>query len=243
MNNPTRSPSPPLSGKRHHGRISQAYDRLRELIVSGRLAPGTRIVENTLAERLDVSRTPVRSALQRLQQEGYVLANDGGKQARLTVSPLTREDGRELFWIVGELEALAAYWAAQLPSFQRTELVRDLRGFNQKLQAASGDGGPDARNIFDLHTQFHLCYVEAARGTRLLALHQSIKPQAERYRRLYSSARGTETRDPLNEHEVIIRRIEEGDADGAERAVQANWRNAAERLAVLIDTMGERGSW
>jgi DNA-binding GntR family transcriptional regulator len=60
-------------------RIVQAYEKLRDLIVWGRLAPGTRIIESDVAGRLGISRTPVRSALQRLQQEGYILALDSGK--------------------------------------------------------------------------------------------------------------------------------------------------------------------
>ena len=87
--------------------VTQAYLRIRELIISGRLAPGARIIESDLAERLDISRTPVRSALQRLQQEGWVHGTETGKQLRLTVSPLTQEDARELYEIIGTLESYA----------------------------------------------------------------------------------------------------------------------------------------
>jgi len=62
-------------------RPDMVYRELRELIVSGRLAPGTRLVETMVADRLGVSRTPVRSAFQRLQQEGYaVAANEGDER-------------------------------------------------------------------------------------------------------------------------------------------------------------------
>ena len=57
-------------------RASQAYRRLRELIVHGRLAPGARIIETEVAGKLGISRTPVRAALQRLQQEGYISARE-----------------------------------------------------------------------------------------------------------------------------------------------------------------------
>ncbi|NNM33689.1 MAG: GntR family transcriptional regulator, partial [Gemmatimonadetes bacterium] len=53
-------------------RTTLAYERLRELIVRGRLAPGSRLIETEVAERLGLSRTPVRGAFQRLTQEGYV---------------------------------------------------------------------------------------------------------------------------------------------------------------------------
>jgi DNA-binding GntR family transcriptional regulator len=226
-----------------HSRIAVVYEKVRELIVLGKLAPGSRVIESTIAQRLHVSRTPVRGALQRLQQEGYVLPSNGGRQTRLTVAPLTKGDGRELFWIVGELEALAAFSAALLPPLERLSLTQELHTVNQDLFAASKEQHPDARRIFDLHTAFHQRYVEAAGGPRLLALHGSVKPQAERYRRLYSTASGGEIHASLAEHRLIIRRIEEGDAEGAERAVRVNWRNAAERLAQMIEAFGERGSW
>ena len=65
--------------------VSRAYDQLRELIVHGRLAPGSRIIESDIADWLGLSRTPTRSALHRLQQEGYVVALDRTKERRLTV--------------------------------------------------------------------------------------------------------------------------------------------------------------
>lgn len=60
--------------------MAQVYGTLRDLIVWSRLAPGTWIVETEVARRLGTSRARVRSALQRLQQEGYVLAPDDGKR-------------------------------------------------------------------------------------------------------------------------------------------------------------------
>src|SRR6478672_9936126 len=99
-------------GPRKRARPQQVYERLRELIVDGRLAPGTRIVETEVAERLGVSRTPVRGALQRLQQEGYVVDSPTLQQTRPTVAPLTSEDAHELFLLVGALEGLAASRAA-----------------------------------------------------------------------------------------------------------------------------------
>ena len=63
-------------------RVSQAYEEIRDLIVRGRLAPGARIHENEAALRLGSSRTPVRAALQRLQQEGYVTGATPGRVVR-----------------------------------------------------------------------------------------------------------------------------------------------------------------
>jgi len=225
------------------GSITATYGKLRELIVSGRLSPGSRLIETMIADRLGVSRTPVRGALQRLEQEGYVIADRGGKRTLMTVSPLTREDGRELFWILGELEGVAAFWVCELSEAERREIVDDLRKINQELLSAANTATPDSHQIFDLHTLFHQKYVRGCGGPRLQAMHRSLRPQVERYRRLYSQARGRDIDDSIAEHEEIIRQIERGDSVAAERAVQSNWRNAADRLAIVIDHVGERGSW
>jgi DNA-binding GntR family transcriptional regulator len=222
---------------------STAYVNVRELIVSGRLAPGGRVIESELAERLGTSRTPVRSALHRLQGEGYVIARRGGRRTLLTVAPLTREDGRELFWIVGELEAMAAHWVARGDGGDRNQVAETMLRTNQELLLASDAEAPDPSRLFDLHTRFHQTYVDACGGPRMQAMHAVVKPQAERYRRLYSTALGGHIHASLAEHEAIIRGIEQGDPDAAELAVKANWRNAAERLARVIDRVGERGSW
>lgn len=223
--------------------ITRAYDQLREIIVRGRLAPGTRIIEAEIATRLGVSRTPARSALHRLQQEGYVVALSRAKESRLIVSPLTQDDARELFDIVGQLEGLAARGAAAAGAAQRKLLVRRLRRLNADLAAAARKRRPDPMALFDIDTTFHRAYVEAGAGPRLLALHDATKPQAERYVRLYISALLDEIITSVGEHEVIVRSIESGDPLAAQQAVDSNWRNAALRLSQVIESLGERGSW
>jgi DNA-binding GntR family transcriptional regulator len=222
-------------------RVSQAYRQLRELIIWGRLAPGTRIIETDVATRLGVSRTPVRSALQRLQQEGYIVSSGSGQQSRLAVAPLTREDARELFAIVGEVEALGAQWAAERDDRART--ARQLREINGELARSFQGSQPDHQRIFDLDQGFHRAYVEAGSGPRLLALHDAVKPQSERYVRLYISALVDEIGTSVDEHGVIVEAIEKGNASAAKEAVQMNWHNASERLGGVIERLGERGIW
>lgn len=224
-------------------RVNRAYELLREMIVRGRLAPGTRIIETEVAERLGVSRTPVRSALQRLQQEGYIVGSDVGRQSRPTIAPLTKEDARELFHIVGAVESLAGRLAADLPPDRRMVLLHDLKWYNTELGKAAAATRPDENRVFDLDMGFHRRYVEAGAGPRLLSLHDAIKPQAERYERLYISALMDEIHKSVAEHEAIIAGIEAGDGQAAQAAIETNWRNAAERLARVIASMGERGSW
>jgi DNA-binding GntR family transcriptional regulator len=224
-------------------RVSLAYQRLRELIVSGRLAPGARIIETTVAGRLGVSRTPVRAALQRLQQEGYVIVTSPGQQSRMSVAPLTQEDARELFGMVSAVEGLAVSWAARRPAAERKATAEALREVNHALLEAASSRARDVNLVFELDKTFHRKCVEAGAGPRLQALHDSFKPQSERYGRIYSSALIDEMPTSVDEHEFVIAGIENGDADAAEQAMRRNWGNASDRLSRVIDTLGEQGSW
>ena len=138
---------------------------------------------------------------------------------------------------------MAAREAAELPAAERAELVARMRAVNAALDVEARAPRPDHLRIFDLDTGFHRAYVEAGAGPRLLALHDAFKPQAERYVRLYISSLVGEIATSVVEHEVIARAVESGDAAGAHTAVDTNWRNAAARLASVIGTHGERGSW
>jgi DNA-binding GntR family transcriptional regulator len=224
-------------------RVTLAYQRLRELIVSGRLAPGARIIETTVASRLGVSRTPVRAALQRLQQEGYVVVTSPGQQSRMSVAPLTEDDARELFGMVSAVEGLAVHWAALRPAETRLKIVEELRRVNEALLVTSTSRSRDVNVVFELDKEFHRKCVEAGAGPRLLALHESFKPQSERYGRIYSSALIDEMPTSVAEHEEVIRGIEAGDDAAAEQAMRHNWWNASERLCRVIVSLGEQGSW
>jgi len=238
MTGATRRATPPRAA-----RPELVYRKLREFIVRGQLAPGTRIVETDVAQRLGVSRTPVRGALQRLQQEGYILDSPALQQSRPTVAPLTREDARELFSIVAELEGLAARFAAQRESAEREKLVSDLTSINEQFRKAADARQQNHTRLWELDERFHRRYVEAGAGPRLLALFEAVKPQAERYERIYVSLLSRDLAPSIAEHSLIIRAIKSGNADNAQHAVQTNWRNAAERLGNVISSVGERGQW
>jgi len=224
-------------------RIAHAYQQLRELIIWGRLAPGARIIETDVAARLGLSRTPVRSALHRLQQEGYIIASGTGPQARLSVAPLTKRDARELFAIVSHVEALAAEWAALLDDTPRAGVVGELKELNDALARAAAEQQPDERQFFRLEQQFHRAFVKAAGGPRLIALHEAVKPQSDRYVRLYVQALLARMADTVDEHVALINGIDARDPTAAKEAVLLDWRNASRYLGEVMDRHGEIGTW
>ena len=234
---------PAKRAKAEHGTsLLTAFREIRELIVHGRLSPGTWILEADLAERMNMSRTPVRGAIHWLQREGYILEHRNVSKSRMIVAPLTKEDANELYLIIGTLEGIAGRGVAALPAAKRTELCVQLRKLNERLLHISEGRGKQAE-IFDLDRDFHRLIVHNGAGPRLLTLHGATEPQAERYWRLYASSIIKDLHLSVEEHENIIKGIEKGDQDRVEIGLQQNWLKGAERLGHVIDIFGERGSW
>ena len=222
--------------------VSRAYHDLRSVIVWGQLPPGSRISERVIAERLGLSRTPVRSALHRLEQEGFVASAGSGRERRLIVAPLTRDDGQEVYLHRRPPRGARRAHAASLPAPGEKRSPPGSATLNREL-ALESRKREDASRVFDLDLEFHRSFVEDVVGPRLLTLHRAIKPQSERYSRLYVTVLLDELSASVKEHEVIAASIAKGNPDAAQRAAETNWHNAARRLARIVAQHGERGSW
>ena len=240
-----KEPAKPARGaKAEHGTsLLTAFREIRELIVHGRLSPGTWILEADLAERLNMSRTPVRGAMHWLQREGYILSHRSASKSRMIVAPLTKEDANELYAIIGHLEGIAGRGVTAMPKAERVKIATELRQLNSRLHnVATGVSGHPGE-IFDIDRDFHRLIVKHGAGPRLTALHMAIEPQTERYWRLYASSIINDLGISVGEHEDIIVAVERGNADAVEAGLQRNWLNGSQRLGHVIDIFGERGSW
>src|ERR1700735_1014071 len=119
---------PPSKQKAEHGTsLRIAFEAIRDLIVHGKLSPGTWLVEGDLADKLGMSRTPIRSAIQWLQREGYVIEYKNVSKSRMVVAPLTKEDASELYSIIGHVEGLAGRQIGSLRKTERAEVVRKVK--------------------------------------------------------------------------------------------------------------------
>lgn len=236
--------SPKTAAKPGHGTsVASAFQKIRELIVLGKLSPGTWVVESDLCAHLKMSRTPVRGALYLLQREGYVQEHRNASKSRMIVAALTKEDANELYPIIGRLEGLAGRRAAQLSEPARLELAAKLRHINADLTRIANQRVLEGSSIFDLDREFHRLIAAAGAGPRLIALHQSIEPQTERYWRLYASSIINDLAISAREHQAIIDALVAGDPDRLEHALRLNWENGCKRLGHVIDVFGERGNW
>jgi DNA-binding GntR family transcriptional regulator len=232
-----------VPSKAQHGTsVSTAFDKIRALVVQGQLSPGTWMPEGDLAARLNMSRTPVRSALHLLQREGYVEERKISNKSRMMVAPLTKEDASELYSIIGHVEGLAARQITQLPKARTSQIVQTLKKLNQQLGKIRGNREL-AGGIFETDRHFHEVIFSAGAGPRLSKLHQAIEPQVERYWRIYASAIMDNLHLSIAEHDEIIDAIVEGNRNALERSLQKNWENGYARLGQVMEIFGERGSW
>jgi DNA-binding GntR family transcriptional regulator len=220
----------------------EAYLELKERIVSGILAPGSRLIETTLIKKLDANRYSVRSAIERLEHEGFVERLPGGR-ARWEVSSLTIADFREVSGIMGALHGWAGKLVAELDDERRREIVADLRSINEELRIAATGEPVDRARAAALDTRFHRRIVDAVAGPRLSAILQSQEPVIERYERSYMVFLAPTLATSADEHDRVIDAIDAGDPEAVEHAIENNWKNAADRYAAVMEDEGERGNW
>jgi DNA-binding GntR family transcriptional regulator len=219
------------------------YRRLRDLIVTGRLGPGAPLIEADLAKRLAASRTPVRAALRRLQQEGFVSPSPVGQTLRPIVAPLTAADLAEVFQMAGAFEATAVRAAAGLQPSRRAALVAELRGIMADAAGASRSHPLDLSTLHALDGRFHRTLAEATAGPRLRGELDALYLQASRYARAYSLVTPRAVASMRAEHLAIVRALAAGTGNLAGRRVAAHWRQSMERLQPVVGMIGEQGTW
>jgi len=191
-----------------------AYTLILEAIDSHVYRPGDRLVESDLAERLGVSRTPIREALQRLETQS-LLTRDGRS---LIVSSLDHTQMAELYVVRGELEGLAARLAASHATPEEKHVLRDMVTADRALL---GDPSALSRANKRFHKQIHLASHNRFLVQQLDLVHRSMALLATTS--LAAEGRGE---GALEEHEAIVAAIEAGDGDGADAALREHISHA-----------------
>ncbi len=184
---------------------------LRQAIVRGAIGPGDRMVENRIAEAMGISRTPVREALHKLEQEGLLERLPRGG---FVVLGLSRKDIEETFGIRGVLESYAARLSAL--KYQRDELVplhEKAAEYERFLN------GRDLDALTRINTQFHDLLYALSRSPRLIRMINELRDQIFRFRQIILSNAAL-ARVSHEDHKRMLERIEKRDADGVERLVK-----------------------
>jgi DNA-binding GntR family transcriptional regulator len=184
------------------GRANEIRATLQEEIESGRLPPGASLDERALATRFEVSRTPVREALQQLAARDLVRI---APRQGVTVGRLSIGQVRAIMETVGELEALCARLAARRID---DDLRKALDDALHRCQEAAVQGGPGDYAV--ANNRFHEVIYNGGRNAYLADLIRNARRQIQRYRTKDFQTKA-EISKSLQEHLKVARAIQEGD--------------------------------
>ncbi len=205
----------------------QAYAKIRAHLLSGAVTAGEQLTEDQLAQITGVSRTPVREAVRRLENELLLVRSD---TKRLFVADWSRDDIEELFALRQMLECHAAERAAQRLS--RTQIAA-LEQINRELTAAVEASEPDVARFLDANRAFHEAIVEAAESPRLGQLLARLveAPVVLRTARTYST---DDLRQSARDHDELIAAFAARDPDWARAVMGSHLRRAFHTFARAV---------
>ncbi len=196
------------------------FDRLEEDILSGRYAYGEILTEARLSEELGVSRTPVREAIRRLEQES--LLRESGKG--LMVQGITREDVADILDIRLRIEGMAVRRAAQHMTPEEKKALLEAVEL-QEFYVAKGN----AAHIQEQDHQFHESIYAGCGSLTLQSVLVPLHRKAQKFRRA-SVERSERAGESVREHRAIAEAILAGDADRAEALMNDHIRMARQSM-------------
>lgn len=206
------------------------FNTLREAILRGELKPGERLMEIQLANKLGVSRTPIREAIRKLELEGLVLMipRKGAEVAQITEKSL-----RDVLEVRRALENLAVQLACLRMSPQTLAgLKAAARAFEEIL------GGEDVTAVAEADVAFHDVIYMATDNQRLISLLNNLREQMYRYRVEYLKKKECH-KQLLWEHQEIIRAIEAGEIDVATKITEQHIDNQVEAVSDALRHLEE----
>jgi DNA-binding GntR family transcriptional regulator len=191
----------------------RAYSVLRSAIIDGTLAPGERLRDGELVERLGLSRTPIREALARLEEDGLV-ESEPNRYTRVT--PLDRRDAQDAYPVVAALHALAAEHAVpRLSEGDIRAMAAENRRFARAVAAADVDEAMAADDAF------HEVLIKASANPAIASVLERLMPRLHRLERAqFGSLSG---RRSVSQHQALIAAAKRGDTQGTAAAVRENW--------------------
>jgi len=205
---------------------ADVHEALLALILQGDLAPGQRLRDTELAQRLGVSRTPVREALLRLEREGFITSQ---LHQGFSVKPLAEDEIRDLYPLVGLLECSAL---ERMPAPPADQLAR-LEAAGQALHQA--DAGPVDR--IELDQAWHRTLLAGCPNQHLLRILADLKQILFRYEYTFmQEAQWVE--ESTHEHEAIARALAGGRRPEAVTLLDRHWERTMQVILTTLFTQG-----
>lgn len=201
----------------------QVYEYLKEKILYGDIEPGERLMQVQVAESLKASRTPVRDAFRRLEQDGLV---ERLPQGGVRVTSVDPETIRCVFGIRGVLEAYAVELACDSIPADKIAILKQLLRQAREVLGEELEWETKLRMLFELNTRFHETIYRASGNRYLIDIINNLRNIVRRMRYLGLRAGATWTQ-VWDEHGELIDHLEKRDKDSAVRLIRVHLRNAA----------------
>ncbi|HKC74547.1 MAG TPA: GntR family transcriptional regulator [Chloroflexota bacterium] len=202
-----------------------AYAIIRNDILAGRFGPGGRLVQDELARRLGISRTPVREAIVRLEQEGLVTLIP---RRGAVVNRVTPQDILDIYEVREELERLAVRLAACKGN------AYDIRTLRQILRKMERVGPTRVWEYYKLNRAFHLQMAAASANKALMSALESLWDQATNFQ-MFTMYSTEELRRLVAPHEYLVDVAEREDAAEIACAVSQHIAEARANLLRKLD--------
>lgn len=194
------------------------FNTLRQAILKGELEPGERLMEIQLAERLGVSRTPIREAIRKLELEGLVIMIP---RKGAEVAKITEKDLNDVLEVRCSLEELAVELACKKITKEEIVALKDaMNEFKDALELN------DVTLSAEKDVAFHDIIFKATHNDRLIQMLNNLREQMYRYRVEYLKDKNTHSR-LMNEHEAIISNIENANVNEAKQSIKDHIYNQA----------------
>ena len=212
--------------------VDAAYTQLKRQIMYNQLPPDFRALEEELALRLGMSRTPIREALIRLEQEGFV---ELIPRRGMRVKPLTARDIRDMTEVLSCLESAAAEkLAARKPGAEEmARLEAAIAAMDRALEAE------DMAAWAEADYRFHCLLVELCDNQQLVTVARNFLDKAHRFRLMTVSVRDKPVYSNVN-HAAVVEAIRRGDPQTAVEIHRAHKRRWANELAGVLERLGLR---
>ncbi|HTF46670.1 MAG TPA: GntR family transcriptional regulator [Pseudonocardia sp.] len=199
---------------------------LRRAILEGDLEPGSQLIQETVAERLGVSRVPVREAMRILQGEGQISYTP---HRGYFVTELSLDELEEIRRIRELLEEEAVVKA--MPNL-RDEDVAVMAEAYQEMELAGADGDIAAMNA--AHTRFHFALLSASGMTRLIRILRQLWDAADPYRAVYHGEEASR-RAAQKQHAALLRAAKQRDTERAIKILHDHRQQTIDRLRGALD--------
>ena len=234
--NPAREPDQALAATVRATSLGKLVrDDVLGMILRGEIKAGERINEPDVAQRLGVSRVPVREALRELESSGLVEAR---KHSGVFVRKLSADEVRGLYELRALLDGFAGRRAAELPAPQREHLSNQLDASVSRMEDAAGATNVSA--YYSENLRFHWLMVEAAGNAALTETYRNIV-QKLHLSRLTNLSHGLGMHASVADHREIAAALRAGDAARCERLLAQHVERAHQRLAAHDDTQPSPG--